>query len=109
MQVIESSEEFHAILEKKQNICAMFTAQWCPDCQVLKAVLPGLEKEFQGRFDFISVDRDRFTDLAAEYDILGIPSFITFSDGRITGTFISRLRKTRQQIVDFLENAYSKS
>lgn len=87
----------------------MFTANWCPDCQVLKAVLPGLESEFDGRFVFASIDRDKFPGLVEEYDILGIPSFITFHKGKRTGTFISRLRKTRQQIVEYLEKSYKNS
>lgn len=109
MRIIENTEEFHEFVAGDQSSCTMFTAGWCPDCQVLKAVLPGLEKEFEGRFIFATVDRDQFPDLAAEYDILGIPSFLTFNKGAVTGRFTSKLRKTRQQIVDFLEESYSKS
>ena len=103
MLAIKDSDEFRSLVEDETRFCAMFTADWCPDCQVLKAILPGLETEFDGRFVFATVDRDKFPDLASEYDILGIPSFVTFRSGEVTGTFISRLRKTRQQIVDFLE------
>ena len=109
MRIIENTEEFRALVSGEQNSCVMFTAERCPDCQVLKAVTPGLEKEFEGRFIFGSVNRDQFPDLAAEYDILGIPSFLTFKNGEVSGNFISKLRKTRQQIVDFLEESYSKS
>ncbi len=108
MLAIKDSDEFRSFIKDETGFCAIFTADWCPDCQVLKAVLPGLEKEFDGRFIFAIVDRDRFPDLASEFDILGIPSFVTFRKGEIAGTFISKLRKTRQQIVDFLEEAYAK-
>lgn len=109
MTALGSTEEFRSLADSDNRFCALFTADWCPDCRVLKAVLPGLEKEFEGRFVFATVDRDRFPDLAAEHDILGIPSFISFHKGKVTGTFISKLRKTRQQIVDYLEEIYVKS
>ncbi len=108
MLVIKDSDEFRSFVKEETRFCAIFTADWCPDCQVLKAVLPGLETEFDGRFIFATVDRDKFLDLASEFDILGIPSFVTFRRGEVTGTFTSKLRKTRQQIVDFLEETYAK-
>ncbi len=83
--------------------CAVFSADWCPDCRVLKAVLPGLEKEYQDRFIFRVVDRDGYPDLAAEYDVLGIPSFVVLKNNQVLGTYINKLRKTRRQITDFLD------
>lgn len=109
MKVVENTDEFRSLAESDNRFCALFTADWCPDCLVLKAVLPGLEKDFENRFVFATVDRDKFPDLVAEYDILGIPSFISFHKGEVTGTFISKLRKTRHQIVDYLEETYAKS
>lgn len=41
-------------------------------------------------------------DAAVELMVMGIPSFVAFKDGEETGRFVSKLRKTEQEIDDFL-------
>jgi len=109
MKNLENTAEFMTLVRGDKRYCALFSADWCPDCRVLKAVLPGLEEEFGERFSFSVVDTEEFSDLKEKYDILGVPSLIAFHKGEIIGTFISTARKTRREIVDFLEKAYSNS
>ncbi|MCK5736133.1 MAG: thioredoxin family protein [Spirochaetaceae bacterium] len=108
MKNLENTSEFQTLADGDMRFCALFSADWCPDCRVLKAVLPGLEEEFGDRFVFSVVDTKDFPELAEKYDILGIPSLIAFHRGEVIGTFISTLRKTRKQIVDFLKEAQLK-
>ena len=107
MKSIQSTEEFQQLTQGEKYFCAVFSAEWCPDCRVIKAVLPGLEEEYGERFDFAVVDRDQFAGIAEEYQVLGIPSFIVFRSGRVVDTFISTLRKTRMEITRFLDKAVS--
>ena len=107
MKSIQSTEEFQRHIQGEKYFCAVFSAEWCPDCRVIKAVLPGLEEEYGERFDFAVVDRDQFAGIAEEYQVLGIPSFIVFRGGRVVDTFISTLRKTRMEITRFLDKAVS--
>lgn len=95
-------EEFRALAGGEKPFCAIFTADWCPDCQALKPALPVLEKEFADRYMFATIDWDAFKTLSDEYNILGIPSLVSFHKGEVIGTFISGHRKTRQQISDYL-------
>lgn len=108
MKNIETVDEFRNLVQGDMPFCAVFSAQWCADCQILKAVLPDLEKEFGHKYRFAIVDMDDFMDLAQEYDVLGIPSFIVYKSGKVIDTFISTKRKTREEISSFLENTYSK-
>ena len=41
--------------------------------------------------------------IAEEFEVVGIPSLVVFREGRVVGRYINRLRKTRAQFVDFLE------
>lgn len=63
--------------------------------------MPALETKFND-FEFVLVDRDQFIDLCIELDIFGIPSFIAYKDGQETGRFVSKDRKTQQEIEEFL-------
>lgn len=107
MTVIESETQFRREAAKEKPLCVFFTAEACPDCRVIDAVMPGLESQFEREFTFAKIDRDQFTGITEEFDVVGIPSLVVFREGRMVGRFINRLRKTRAQFVDFLENLSS--
>jgi thiol-disulfide isomerase/thioredoxin len=102
MKEIRDRQEFESLIASEKGTCALFTADWCPDCQVLKPVLPELEKEFAESFDFVSLNRDRFIDLCGEMNIFGIPSFVTFRGGSETDRFVSTRAKSREELASFL-------
>lgn len=104
MDNLRDVQQFRNLAAADKPFCAVFSADWCPDCRILKAVLPGLEQEYRDRFTFTVVDRDGFSGLAEEYTVLGIPSFVVLRKGEVIGTYINPLRKTRRQITDFLDS-----
>ena len=103
MTEVKDRNEFTRLISSEKAVCALFTAQWCPDCQALKPVLPGLEEHYKGSCDFISLDRDEFLDLCREKDIFGIPSFIIFQKSLELGRFVSKDAKTRDEIDAFIK------
>ena len=38
--------------------------------------------------------------------VFGIPSFIAFNDGKETGRFVNKDRKTKQQVEDFINGLH---
>lgn len=96
---LESEEQFKSLQQK--NTVFEFTAGWCPDCRVIEPELPKLEKKYTD-FNFVSVDRDEFIDLAIENDIRGIPSFLVYKQGELVGSYIGKERKSIEQIDAFL-------
>ncbi|MFD1672728.1 thioredoxin family protein [Agrilactobacillus yilanensis] len=79
----------------------LFTASWCGDCRALAPSLPEIEAEHPD-YDFISVDRDKFMDLAQKWQIFGIPSFVATKDGKEIGRYVNKERKTKKQVTDFI-------
>lgn len=100
MTKLQSIEEFNEY-KNGDGTVFMFTAGWCPDCRIIDPIMPEVEESF-GQLDFVSVDRDEFIDLCAEHDIYGIPSFLAFSNGKELGRFVSRDRKTQEEIESFI-------
>ncbi|KUP05526.1 thioredoxin [Bacillus coahuilensis p1.1.43] len=84
-------------------MCFYFLADWCPDCRVIDPILPELEEEYR-QFTWVYVDRDQFIDVCIEHDIFGIPSFLAYQDGKELGRFVSKDRKTKEEIVTFIES-----
>jgi thiol-disulfide isomerase/thioredoxin len=109
MQPIHSKDEFLKQTGAETPTIAVFKADWCKDCKFIDPFMPEVEEKYADRFRFIVVDRDELPDLCAEYDILGIPSFIAFKGGRELVRFVSKLRKTREEIEQFLDRAYAVS
>ena len=42
-------------------------------------------------------------DLAIEWGIMGIPSFVTLENGKETGRLVNKLRKTKEEVSEFLK------
>ena len=77
MTDIKNKDEFLKALNNTGIQVMMFTAFWCPDCMYIKPFL-------------------------LEYEVMGIPSFICFKDGKEISRFVSTLRKTKEEIEAFL-------
>ncbi|SDQ41930.1 Thioredoxin [Virgibacillus subterraneus] len=101
MKTLETVNEFNDLINK-DNIIALFSADWCPDCRVIEPVLPEIEQVFP-EYTFILIDRDQFIEICQQYDVFGIPSFIAFKDGKEAGRFVSKDRKTKDEIIEFIE------
>ncbi|MFE5278795.1 thioredoxin family protein [Bacillus cereus] len=101
MKKLESLEQFEQFRNEGKHIF-MFSADWCPDCRFIDPFLPELEEKYQD-YTFIYVDRDQFIDLCAQVDVFGIPSFIAYGDGKELGRFVSKDRKTKEEIEQFIE------
>ncbi|BAM47025.1 MAG: thioredoxin family protein [Amphibacillus sp.] len=100
MKSLQTEAQFYELLETGKTVF-LFTAEWCSDCRVIEPFLPELEETFSD-ITFISVDRDQFIDLCIKYDIFGIPSFLAFDQGEEVARFVSKDRKTREEIEAFL-------
>ncbi|WP_100331880.1 thioredoxin family protein [Bacillus xiapuensis] len=101
MKKLVSMDEFQQLKEAGKHIF-LFSANWCPDCRVIEPILPEIEAKYRD-FTFVYVDRDQFIDLCVELDIFGIPSFVAYENGRELGRFVSKDRKTQQEIEAFID------
>ncbi|SUO88992.1 thioredoxin family protein [Streptococcus uberis] len=97
----KSYEELAQIIEKPEKIVLFFTADWCPDCQFIYPVMTEIEAE-NADFTFVRVNRDNFMEVAQEWNIFGIPSFVVLENGKEIGRLVNKLRKTKAEINDFL-------
>ncbi|WP_075982628.1 thioredoxin family protein [Bacillus massilinigeriensis] len=101
MKNLESIEQFEELKNNGKHIL-MFSAGWCPDCRVIEPFLPEIEEKYK-EYAFVHVDRDEYIDLCQQLDVFGIPSFIAFEDGKELGRFVSKDRKTKEEIENFIE------
>ncbi|AZB43980.1 thioredoxin [Bacillus sp. FJAT-42376] len=105
MEKLQSMDQYQEIINGEHTVL-MFSADWCPDCRFIDPFLPDLEKENEA-VTFYYVDRDKFIDLCADLNVFGIPSFVGFHKGQETGRFVSKDRKTKEEIQEFLNSIQS--
>jgi thiol-disulfide isomerase/thioredoxin len=100
LKKLESIEQFMELRDNGSSVF-LFSADWCPDCRVIEPVLPEIEAKFS-TYTWVYVDRDQFIDLCIELDVFGIPSFIAYENGKELGRFVSKDRKTQEEIEQFV-------
>lgn len=105
MRKIANEQEFQEVIAHSEITMAIFKTTWCKDCHFIEPFMPDLEREYAGRMNFIELDRDNFPDLCEKLHILGIPSFIAFQNGQEVVRFVSKLRKTREEITQFFNQS----
>ncbi|MDR2977566.1 MAG: thioredoxin family protein [Streptococcaceae bacterium] len=103
MIIPENAEKLIELTKQKGKTVFFFTAGWCPDCTFIKPKMPEIEAE-NPEFQFVEVDRDAFMDLAQEWDIFGIPSFVVLENGQEIGRLVNKARKTKEEVNGFLAN-----
>lgn len=85
----------------QDHVVLFFSADWCPDCAIIKPVLPSLEKEFY-QWKFWMVDVDSHREIAKTLNIFGIPSLVAFEKGQEVGRLVNKKRKSRAELAEFL-------
>lgn len=106
MKALDSKQMFLDEISTGLSV-VMFSADWCPDCVVIEPVLPEIEEKFAD-YTFYYADRDQLIDLCGELDIFGIPSFIAYYNGQELDRFVSKDRKTKEEIETFLAGVLQK-
>lgn len=105
MDKISSAAEFQVAIQSPRLTIAVFKADWCSDCKFIDPFMPEVETKYEDRLTLVEVDVDAVGEVSQEQNILGIPSFVAYSDGRELVRFVNKLRKSREEIENFLDRA----
>ena len=80
---IHSAADFEKeIINHKGYALVDFWATWCPPCRMMAPVLESAEQQLCDKINFVKVDVDEQQQLAAEFDIMSIPTLVVFKDGK---------------------------
>lgn len=81
--IVYTDAEFDQLVKQADHpVLVDFSATWCPPCKRMKPILAELEQERAGSLSVVEVDVDANPDLAQQYQIQYLPTFVLYQNGK---------------------------
>lgn len=81
------------VSQSGQPVLALFWAPWSRPCQVIEAVLAGVEADCAGSVKILKVNADDHPYLSLRYDVQFIPTLLCFAAGQLRERLVGTTSK----------------
>ena len=97
------------VLENKGVVFVDFYADWCGPCQMMGPIIEEIAEDatYKDKVKFAKVNVDANQELASQYNIFSIPTFIIFKDGKPVNQFAGAM--TKEGLMNEIEKIISNS
>ena len=85
------------VLQSELPVLVDFWTTWCAPCKVVLPVIEELAGEMAGKVRFAKLDVDSEQQLAMQYRVSSIPTFILFKDGQMVDRMLGAMPKSQFQ------------
>jgi thioredoxin 1 len=95
---------FRTLLNAHTHLIADFYATWCPPCKTIAPLFAQLSKEHStaGKIAFVKVNVDEQREVAAQYGVRAMPTFLVFKEGKVVeevrGADVGGLRRVVEKV-----------
>ena len=72
------------VLEHQGTVFVDFHAEWCGPCKMTEPIIEELSGEIKD-VKFVKIDVDANADVASQYNVFSIPTFLIIKDGKVAG------------------------
>ena len=101
MKSVDSSNFSSEVLNFGGVVVVDFFATWCGPCRMLVPILEELEEELDD-VKIVTLNIDDAEDIAADYDIMSVPTLLLFKDGEVVSTCVGSTSKSR--VLDWINS-----
>jgi len=79
----------------EKPVMVEFWGSWCPPCKMMAPILEELDREYNGRIKIKKINTDRNPKATEKYEIMGVPTFIVFQNGKEISRLVAAQTKDR--------------
>lgn len=84
MAIKKEFSNFQEILDTVEvPLLVDFYAPWCGPCQLMAPILEQVSKQMQQRLKIVKINTDTYPQLASQYQVHALPTFILFKHGQV--------------------------
>lgn len=87
-------ESFAQLIQSKQPVLVDFFATWCGPCKAMEPVVKDVAKSVEGKVRVVKVDIDKQRQIASQYNVSAVPTFMIFKNGNVIWRHPGMIDKT---------------
>lgn len=76
------NSNFDQLIQSEKPILVDFFATWCGPCKMLSPILKKVKDQLGEQISIIKIDVDKNQQVAAQYQVRGVPTMILFQNGK---------------------------
>lgn len=82
--------EFDKLISGDKPVLVDFFAVWCGPCQMMGVILDEMVTKYKNidKVEVLKVDIDELKDVAMQYNVMSVPTFIIFKAGKPVETLV---------------------
>ena len=85
------------VLNSEKPVLVDFWASWCGPCRMVVPIVEKIAEEYP-EYKVVKVNVDEEPELAAQFEVMSIPSLMIFKNGKLVNKSVGA--KNKQQILD---------
>ncbi|GEM_PF-1041682 len=86
------------VLQSDLPVLVDFWAPWCGPCRTMNPIVEAVAQEYAGQLKVVKIDVDEAREIAAQFGVTSIPTFVVIQGGRVQDTLAGA--QSKQALVD---------
>lgn len=93
-EIVIDNNNFELVTGSDKPVLVDFYATWCGPCQMMLPVIKEIATEEKNKTFIVAIlDLDANAEIAAKYDVMSVPTFIIFKDGKEQARMLGAMPK----------------